>query len=91
MDNKFNNMLNEFLANADAKNEKELNEKLQEFMIKYNNGEIEYTNTVLDDAYELLKEAENTKTKSQAIKLAKEAYKMCPDCFDAILCEPHMI
>lgn len=32
MDNKFNNMINEFLANIDAKDENELNEKLQEFM-----------------------------------------------------------
>lgn len=32
MDNKFNNMINEFLANTDAKDENELNEKLQEFM-----------------------------------------------------------
>ena len=85
MDNKFNNMINEFLANTDAKNEKELNEKLQEFMQKYNSGEIEYENTILDDAYELLEKAENAKSKKQAIKYAKEAYDMCPDCFDAIL------
>ncbi len=32
MDNKLNNMINEFLANTDAKNEKELNQKLQEFI-----------------------------------------------------------
>ena len=51
----------------------ELNEKLQEFIAKYNNGEIDYTNTILDDAYELLEQAENAKTKNQAIKLAKEA------------------
>ena len=74
MDNKFNNMINEFLANTDAKDEKELNEKLQEFMQKYNAGEIDYTNTILDDAYELLEKAENTKSKTQAIKYAKEAY-----------------
>ena len=85
MDNKFNNMINEFLANTDAKDEKELNEKLQEFMQKYNAGEIDYTNTILDDAYELLEKAENTKSKTQAIKYAKEAYDMCPNCFDAIL------
>ena len=42
MNNKLNNMINEFLANTDAKNEKELNEKLQEFIQKYNNGEIDY-------------------------------------------------
>lgn len=90
MDNKFNNMINEFLANTDAKDEKELNEKLQEFMQKYNAGEIDYTNTILDDAYELLEKAENTKSKAQAIKYAKEAYDMCPDCFDAVLFQVHL-
>ena len=85
MDNKFNNILNDFFENVDAKNEDELNDKLQEFIAKYNNGEIEYTNTILDDAYELLEQAENAKTKNKAIKLAKEAYEMCPDCFDALL------
>lgn len=85
MDNKFNNMINEFLANTDAKDENELNEKLQEFIKKYNAGEIEYENTTLDDAYELLAKAENAKSKTQAIKYAKEAYDMCHDCFDALL------
>lgn len=85
MDNKFNNMINEFLQNVDAKDDKELNEKLQEFMKKYNDGELEYENTPLDDAYELLEQAENAKTKSRAIKLAKQAYDNCPECFDAIL------
>ena len=85
MDNKLNNMLNEFFANTDAQNDEELNEKLQEFIAKYNNGEIDYTNTILDDAYELLEQAEKAKTKNQAIKLAKKAYEMCPDCFGAIL------
>ena len=85
MNNKLNNMLNEFLANTDAKDEKELNEKLQDFIQKYNAGEIEYENTLLDDAYELLKKAENAKSKTQAIKLAKKAYEKCPECFDAVL------
>ena len=85
MNNKLNNMINDFLANANVKDEKELNEKLQEFIKKYNAGEIEYENTMLDDAYELLEKAEHTKSKTQAIKYAKEAYDMCPDCFDAIL------
>lgn len=51
MNNKLNNMVNEFLANTDAKDEKELNEKLQGFIQKYNAGEIDYENTILDDAY----------------------------------------
>jgi len=83
MDNKFNNMLQEFLSNVE--DERQLEERLQEFMRKYNNGEIEYENTPLDDAYEILEKAENTKNKTQAIKFAKEAYKTCNACFDAIL------
>lgn len=90
MNNKLNNMINEFLANADAKDEKELNQKLQEFMKKYNMGEIEYENTPLDDAYELLEQAENAKTRNQAIKLAKKAYETCKECFDAIIFQVHM-
>ena len=85
MNNKLNNMINDFLENVDAKDEKELNEKLQEFIKKYNANEIEYVNTPLDDAYELLEKAENSKSKTQAIKYAKEAYEMCSECFDAIL------
>lgn len=54
-------------------------------MAKYNAGEIEYENTPLDDAYELLEKAKNAKTEKEALKLAKDAYKMCPSCFDAIL------
>ena len=85
MDSKFNNMLNEFFENTDAKNEEELNEKLQEFITKYNKGEIEYENTPLDDAYEILAQAEEAKNKKEAIKLAKEAYEKCSACFEAIL------
>ena len=90
MNNKLNNMINDFLANTDAKDENELNEKLQEFIKKYNAGEIDYENTILDEAYELLEKAENTKSKTQAIKYAKEAYETCPDCFDAILFQVHL-
>ncbi len=90
MNNKFNNVLNDFFANTDAKDDKELEEKLQEFMQKYNNGEIEYEATILDDAYELLEKAENAKSKKQAMKYAKEAYDMCPDCFDALLFQVHL-
>ena len=33
MDDKLNNMLNDFFESTDAKNDEELNEKLQEFMM----------------------------------------------------------
>lgn len=73
------------MENTDAKTDEELDEKLQEFIEMYNNGEFEYENTVLDDAYEILEKAEHAKTEKQAIKLAKQAYEKCPSCFDAIL------
>ena len=85
MDNKFNNMLQEFLKNNNVENIDEANEKLQEFIKMYNNGEIEYENTPLDDAYEILEEAQNAKTEKEAIKLAKKAYEKSRECFDAIL------
>lgn len=85
MDNKFNNMLQEFLEKNNVKDINEANEKLQEFIKMYNNGEIEYKNTPFDEAYEILEEAQYTKTEKEAIKLAKKAYKKSSDCFDAIL------
>ena len=85
MDYKFNGALNEFLSDVGDINEDELNERLKEFVEKYNNGEINYENIAMDQAYELLEEAENTKSKKKAIKLAEEAYEICPDCFDAVI------
>lgn len=85
MNNKFNNMLQEFLKNNNVENIDEANEKLQEFIKMYNNGEIEYENTPLDDAYEILEEAQNARNEKEAIKLAKKAYEKSPECFDAIL------
>ncbi len=85
MDNKFNNMLQEFLKNNNVKDIDEANEKLQEFIKMYNNGEIEYKNTPLDDAYEILEKAENARNEKEALRLAKKAYEKSSECFDAIL------
>ena len=85
MNNKLNNMLEEFFKNNNTKNIDEANEKLQEFLKMYNNGEIEYTNTPLDDAYEILDKAQNAKSKKEALNLTKKAYEKSSDCFDAIL------
>lgn len=85
MDNKFKNMLQEFLKSNNVENIDEANKKLQEFIKMYNNGEIEYENTPLDDAYEILEEAQNARNEKEAIKLAKKAYEKSSECFDAIL------
>lgn len=85
MDNKMNNMIKEFLENANLENEDELNEALGKFFEQYNNGEIEYENTPLDEAYELLEEAENAKTIKDAKRLAKKAFETSNACFDAKL------
>ncbi len=78
-------MLQEFLKNNNVKDIDEANEKLQEFIKMYNNGEIEYKNTPLDDAYEILEEAQNARNEKEALRLAKKAYKKSSECFDAIL------
>lgn len=85
MDNKFNNMLQEFLKKNNVENIDEANEKLQEFINMYNSGEIEYKNTPLDDAYEILEEAQHAKNEKEAIRLAKKAYEKSAECFDALL------
>ncbi len=85
MNNKFNNMLQEFLKNNNVKDIDEANEKLQEFIKMYNNDEIEYKNTPLDDAYEILEEAQNARNEKEALRLAKKAYEKSSECFDAIL------
>lgn len=85
MDNKFYKALQEFLKDQGVQDLDEANEKLQEFIEKYNNGEIEYENTPLDEAYELLDKAGHAKSEKEAIRLAKQAYKKSSACFDAIL------
>ena len=85
MNNKLNNMLNEFFENNDFENIEDANRKLQEFMMKYNNNEIEYENTKLDDAYDILERAKNAKSTTQALKYAQEAYETCKDCLEALL------
>lgn len=45
MDNKLNNMLNEFFKNAEPKDIDEANKLLDEFMKNYNEGNVEYKET----------------------------------------------
>ena len=86
MDNKLNNMIQQFIENNNIDNIDELNEKMQDFLEKYNNGEIEYENTPLDDAYEMLEEAEDvSRDRKERIDIAKKVYKKYPECFDALL------
>ena len=44
---------------------------LQEFIKMYNNGEKEYASTLLDDVYEILDKAQNTRNEKENIKLSK--------------------
>ena len=85
MDNKLNNMLKNFFENNDFENTEDANRKLQEFIKMYNNNEIEYENTKLDDAYDILERAKNAKSTTQALKYAQEAYETCKDCLEALL------
>lgn len=85
MNNKLNNMLNDFFKENENLTDEEIDVKLKEFVRKLNNNEIEYQDTPLDEAYEILEKARNAKTKKQAEKLANEAYEKSNSCFDAII------
>lgn len=90
MDNKLNNLLNEFFSKANPKDEKEANQLLQEFIKNYNEGNIEYEETPLDKANEILEKAHNAKSKKQALKLAKQAFEESDECFDAIIFQSNL-
>lgn len=85
MNNKLNSILNDFMKNADSENEEDLEKSLQEFIKNYNEGNIDYENSILDEAYEMLEEAKNSRSKKQAKKMAEKAYLTCPDCLDALV------
>lgn len=86
MDNKMHEMLQNFIKEEEEKGEKDIEKIIQKFMLKYNNGMLDdIPNTPMDDAYELLDKAYETKTPSKAKKLAEQALEVCPGCFDAKL------
>lgn len=54
-------------------------------MLKYNAGMIDYENTPLDDAYELLNKATAARNVKDAKKFAEQAYKKSKACVDAAI------
>ena len=68
-----------------AISDEEAEKQIQAIMSEFGIDEEEFIDTPTTNAYNLLEKAENAKTKVQAIKLAKEAYKTSNECFDAIL------
>lgn len=85
MNNNFFEKLEDYLKNVNAKDEKELEAKVQEFVNKYNSEDFDYELTPLECAYQVLDKAEKAKSKKTALKYAKEAYEISHDCLDAIL------
>ena len=85
MNNKLNNLLNEFLEQNQDLTEEELDQKLQEFIGDYNNDLLDYEVTPLDEAYEILDKAYEADSLKEATKLAKQALKKCDYCLDATI------
>ena len=84
MNNKWQEQLQEFLKSENIKNE----EDLQKAMKKYNEmmnmfEEIELS--PMAQAYDYLDKAQAASSKQMAIKHAKKALEICPDCLDARL------
>lgn len=75
--------MEEYFNQFDLKNEEEAEEKLQEFMKKLNNNEIEFKETPEMKSNELLDEAYEEISDSKAKKLAKQALEIWPDNIDA--------
>ena len=61
------------------------NEELDNFLNHFNNGKFENEDDSIVRAYELLEKAETAKSDNLARKYAKEAYELCPDCFEAVI------
>lgn len=81
MKKKLNNKIGEFIEDSKEYDLDEVND----FLDHFNNGNLEYEDDPHFIAYELLEKAENAKSDNQARKYAKEAYKLCPACFDAVI------
>ena len=85
MDQKMHESLEKFMAERNPKDEKELNDLLQEFINLYNSGELDYEDSPMVQAYELLEQAHEAKSEKEKMKLVKQALAVCPDCLDAKL------
>lgn len=88
MKKKLSNKIREFMEDSekyDLYDLEEANKELNDFLNHFNNGRFENEDESLVRAYELLEKAENAKSENQARKYAKEAYELCPDCFDAVM------
>lgn len=75
--------MHKYMEQFDLEDEEQMNNKIQEFMEKINNGEIDYEDDPKFKSDDLLEEACNTSSKTRAIKLAKQALEIYPDNIDA--------
>ena len=75
--------MHKYMEKFDLEDEAQMNDKIQEFMEKLNNGEIDYEDDPKFKSDDLLEKAYNTSSKTRAIKLAKQALEIYPDNIDA--------
>lgn len=78
---KFKNMI----ESSEYKNEEELEEHIHNFLIDemLQNNNVENANLI--KAYKLVDKATQEKDEEKAIKYAKEAYELCPECIEALM------
>lgn len=75
--------LHKYMEQFDIKSEAQMEEKVQEFINKWNNSEIDYEDNPKFKSDDLLEEAYNASSKTKAIKLAKQALEVYPNNIDA--------
>ena len=85
MDQRMHEALEKFMSEHNPKDMDEANEILQEFIKLYNSGKLDYEDSPIVKAYDLLDQASNAKNDKERIKLVKKALEVYPDCLDAKL------
>ena len=75
--------MHKYMEQFDFDNEEQMKKEMQNFIQRFNNGEIEFDNDPKFQSNDLLEEAYSTSSKTKAIKLAKQALEINPENIDA--------
>ena len=77
--------LEKFMSEHEPKDMDDANKLLQEFINLYNSGQLDYEELPMVQAYQLLEQAQEVKTKKEEMKLVRQALDVCPDFRELIL------
>lgn len=85
MNPRFHEALNKFMEERNPKDIDEMNQLMQEFITLYNSGKIEFEESDLVKAYDLVDKASKAKSEKTELKYLHQALEVCPYCLEAKL------